>query len=171
MNVNQASGIMEILTAAFAQRPVSTATLMIYQRCIMDLDFEDAKAAVLDLVTEADWLPSIAAIRKAALALTDDTPTAAEAWDEVNRAFRNCGSWAVPEWSDRLVEKTVAGMGGWKVLCASENAMADRAHFLTAYRIEAERARFDRVRLPEARQLEAKARERLATGNVKRLEG
>ena len=171
MNVNQASGIMEILTAAFAQRPVSTETLMIYQRCIMDLDFEDAKAAVLDLVTEADWLPSIAAIRKAALALTDDTPNAAEAWDEVNRMFHNGGSWVVPEWSDSLIGKVVAGMGGWATLCASENSIADRAHFLTAYRIEETRKQAQRIRLPEARQLEAKARARLAAPQAKQLEG
>jgi len=171
MTADQARGIMEILTAAFAQKPVSTDTLMIYQRCIMDLDFGDAKAAVLDLVTEADWLPSIAAIRKATLALTDDTPTAAEAWDEVNRAFHLGGSWEIPTWTDPLIGKTVAGMGGWATLCASENGIADRAHFLKAYRIEATRKRAQRVRLPEARQLEARARARLVAPQAKQLEG
>lgn len=171
MKLEEAGNIIHMIKATWAHPPMSDDTAEIYIMCLRDLDYEDAKAAVLDLMSDSKWMPAISEIRKAALALTDDTSTAAEAWDEVNRAFRNCGSWAVPEWSDRLVEKTVAGMGGWPTLCASENAMADRAHFLTAYRIEAERARFDRVRLPEARQLEAKARARLATGNVKRLEG
>lgn len=170
MTPDESGNIIHMLKATWARKPMSDDTAEIYIMCLRDLNYEDAKAAVLDLISDSTWMPSIAEIRKAALALTDDTPTAAEAWDEVNRTFHSVGSWGVPTWSDPLIAKTVAGMGGWATLCMSENGIADRAHFLKAYRIEATRKRAQRVRLPEARQLEAKARARLVAPQVKQLE-
>ncbi len=169
MTPEESSNIIHMIKATWARPPMSDDTAEIYILCLRDLNFEDAKAAVLDLVSDSKWMPAISEIRKAALALTDDTPSAAEAWDEVNRMFHSVGSWGMPGWSDSLIAKTVAGMGGWNTLCMSENSMADRAHFLKAYRIEATRRRAERVRLPEARQLEEKARARIAA--AKQLEG
>jgi len=195
MNVDQARGIMEILTAAFAQRPVSTDTLMIYQRCIMDLDFESTKAAVLDLVTTEDWLPSIAAIRKAALSLAHQLPTAGEAWAEVldiarDGGFRRGESFkkiyvagqadaladgetdaSLNATAGRLLDRAVAAMGGWPSICMSENEMADRAHFMKIWESLAVKAQKETVRLPEARQLETRALMRLAAPQAKQLEG
>jgi len=171
MTSDESGNIIHMLKATWSHPPMSDDTAEIYILCLRDLDYEDAKAAVLDLITDSKWMPAISEIRKAALALTDDTPNAAEAWDEVNRMFHNGGSWVVPEWSDSLIGKVVAGMGGWATLCASENSIADRAHFLTAYRIEETRKQAQRIRLPEARQLEAKARARLAAPQAKQLEG
>jgi len=195
MNQQQAQGIMDILVSAFPQKPVSTETLMIYQRCIMDLDFESAKAAVLDLVTTEDWLPSIAAIRKASLSLTHQLPTAGEAWAEVldvarDGGFRRGESFKkiyVAGQADaladgeicadlnvtagRLLDRAVAAMGGWSSICMSENEMADRAHFMKIWEALAAKAQKETVRLPEARQLEAKALMRLAAPQAKQLEG
>ena len=170
MTPEESGDIIHMLKATWTRKPMRDDTAEIYIMCLRDLCYQDAKAAVLDLISNSKWMPTIAEIRQATLALTDDTPSAAEAWAEVNRMFHLGGSWVVPEWSDPIIAKTVDGMGGWQVLCASENGIADRAHFLKAYRIEATRKQSQRVRLPEARQLEAKARARIAGPQAKRLE-
>ena len=166
MTPEESGDIIHMLKATWTRKAMRDDTAEIYVMCLRDLDYQDAKAAVLDLIANSKWMPSIAEIRQATLALTDDMPSAADAWGEVNEAFHYPGVWGDPQWSDPIVGKVVAGMGGWKVLCVSENGMADRAHFLKAYRIEAERVRYDRVRLPEARQLEGKARARIATATT-----
>ncbi len=171
MTPEESGNIIHMIKATWARPPMSDDTAEIYILCLRDLDFGDAKAAVLDLVSDSKWMPAISEIRKAALALTDDTPTAADAWGEVNVHFRNWRITSAPQWSAPIIGQVVEGMGGWRVLCLSENGMADRAHFLKAYRIEATRRQARRVRLPEARQLEAKARARLASSQVKQLEG
>lgn len=172
MTSDESGQIIHMLKATWPRPPMSADTAEVYMLATRDLDFDTTKAAVLDLMTSSKWMPAISEIRAAALLLSTDTPTAGEAWAEVTGNFGSGGVYGrVPEWTDEIIGRAVEAMGGFKVLCFSENAMADRAHFLKVYDTLAQRRQYDRLRLPEARRLALEA-ERATTelrGSHKRI--
>ena len=102
---------------------------------LADLDPVVAKAAVIKVCRESDYFPSVARIVAAAEELdprNEKIPTAAEAWEEVERLIIQFGPYRAPQYSCDLVRRTVRAIG-WLQLCCSENPAADRAHFLKLY--------------------------------------
>ena len=102
---------------------------------LADLDPVVAKAAVIKVCRESDYFPSVARIVAAAEELdprNEKLPTAAEAWEEVERLIIQFGPYRAPQYSCDLVRRTVRAIG-WLQLCCSENPAADRAHFLKLY--------------------------------------
>ena len=102
---------------------------------LADLDPVVAKAAVIKVCRESDYFPSVARIVAAAEELdprNEKLPTAAEAWEEVERLIIQFGPYRAPQYSCDLVRRTVRAIG-WLQLCCSENPAADRAHFLRLY--------------------------------------
>jgi hypothetical protein len=102
---------------------------------LADLDPVVAKAAVIKVCRESDFFPSVARIVAAAAEMdprNEKLPTAAEAWEEVERLIINIGPYRAPEYSCDLVQRAVRAIG-WIQLCCSETPAADRAHFLKLY--------------------------------------
>lgn len=172
MTPDESGTIIHMIKAAWPRPEMGGDTAQVYVQAIRDLSFEMAKAAVLDLMASSKWMPAISEIRRAALAIFSDTPTAGEAWAEVTQSF-GCGGvyGRVPEWSDEIVGRAVEAMGGFRLLCFSDNLMADRAHFLRIYDTLVQRREYDQLRLPEARQLALEARNEQARlrPSVKRI--
>lgn len=125
------------------------ATAGAYQAALSDLDSSQAAAAVRRLSATSERLPSIAAIRRAALEQAEGAARAGgEAWGDVVAAIRRYGSYRTPgkdfEFRDSLVARAVAALN-WSELCASENAVADRARFIELYGDLSDRRRVEGV--------------------------
>ena len=102
---------------------------------LADLDPVVAKAAVIKVCRESDYFPSVARIVAAAEELdprNEKLPTAAEAWEEVEKQICSAGIYKPPVFSSELVRRAARSIG-WLQLCSSENPAADRAHFLRLY--------------------------------------
>ena len=75
-------------------------------------------------------------------------PDAMEAWGTVLAEIRRTGYYGQPQFEDSLTAAVVRQMG-WKDLCISDDATADRARFVDAYQRQEQRARSQDV-LPES---------------------
>ena len=135
-----------VLAILFAAYPVETrnvtreeaeATARAYRRGLDDLDENVAMHAIDRLIKTAERLPTIAALRKAALEIQHGRKRpGGEAWGDVLKAMRSYGHIREPgihfQFEDPLVARAVAAFG-WQDLCGSENAIADRARFIELY--------------------------------------
>jgi hypothetical protein len=112
---------------------VGQATVEAYEKHLLDLDFEPARAAIGRLAESCKFLPSIAEVRAAARDLRmGKQRTGMEAWGDVTYAIRAVGSYRTPTFIDPVVSRVVACMG-WQELCLGENESALRARFIEAY--------------------------------------
>ena len=86
---------------------------------LADLDPVVAKAAVIKVCRESDFFPSVARIVAAAEELdprNEKLPTAAEAWEEVERLIIQFGPYRAPQYSCDTVRRAVRAIG-WLQLC------------------------------------------------------
>jgi FtsZ-binding cell division protein ZapB len=112
-------------------RPIVEAWAMM----LADLDAVVAKAAVIKVCRDSQFFPSVAQIVAAAQELdprNEQLPTAAEAWEEVNKLIQSVGPYRAPKYSCETVKRAAQSIG-WLQLCMSENPETDRAHFLRLY--------------------------------------
>lgn len=105
----------------------------IWAAMLGDIPYERVILALQAHISESPYPPKISDIRK--WALSPPMPDLTAAWGYVARAIRDYGYnnpdkalASMPE-DVRFVVKQL----GWTDLCLSENAMADRAHFLKIY--------------------------------------
>ncbi|MES1975861.1 MAG: hypothetical protein V4472_25665 [Pseudomonadota bacterium] len=151
-------------------------------RLLLDLPSSAVLAAVESYATDGErFAPGPGELRRRAIELgaPNRVPDADEAWSEVCEAITKHGwtvgmaDWSAPPdengqqptktvaWSHPAIESTVEALG-WHYLCTSEDAMADRAHFMRFY--GAARQRIERERtMPESVRA-------LTTGVVRQLE-
>ena len=111
----------------------------LYTQALSDIDDDMLKAASLRHITESQWFPKVSELRRAATRLS--LPAARdpmEAWGDVLKAIRVVGYYGAPIFDDPLTDAVVRQMG-WRDLCMSEDATADRARFLDAYSRQAQR--------------------------------
>lgn len=166
--------VIGMLSAAFPNFKPSEMTPEVYYQTLQDIPADELKAAVLHCVSEAGraFAPSIGEIRGAVLDLRKiaaNVPTSYQAWQEVQKAFIECGMNNPPEWTHPLIAQTVKTFG-WRNLCMSENATADRMRFIQAYEQLAERAEKNETMLPQVRGYIETRREQLSAGSeVKKL--
>jgi len=148
-----------IIMAALPSAKVRGDTSEIYYQLLKDLPADLLRVSVLEVLSTWGWsyLPPPAAIRKAALGLQEQSLgllTGGEAWSAVARTIREFG-WYREEQAEKslgpLVWDCVQALGGWSVLCQSENQVADRAHFLKIYDQHVDRERKHLSQLPEVR--------------------
>ena len=102
---------------------------------LSDLDAVVAKAAIIKVCRDSKFFPSVAQIVAAANEMdprNEKLPTAAEAWEEVERLIQSMGAYRAPSYSCDTVKRAVRAIG-WLQLCLGENPEADRAHFLRLY--------------------------------------
>lgn len=136
-----------------------------WHQVLHDIPFELLEAAAKNYISVSGsaFAPSDSELRKEALALATNTPSAEEAWGEVRRAMGRYGHMTQPDripWSSPLVLRAVRIMD-WLSLCMSENEVADRAHFMRIYGTLHEREKRNALMLPEVREVAA----RLQSGN------
>lgn len=143
MTADQMQGLFKIILAGWTSQRQRIAAgdigemAKIYAAGLMDLDFEAAKSAVIRIVHTAKFLPTVAEIREAA-GIREYGPrrSGGEAWGSVIRAIRERGRHKTPgvdfAFNDPITARIVKAFG-WFDLCASDNAVADRARFIDAY--------------------------------------
>ncbi len=127
-----------MLAGAYPRPEMSEATVRIYVRCLVPLDFGMVSAAIERLLLTSRFLPTIAEIREAVTANSAPTwPTPGDAWARVMHLVRKVGIYGTLPTAtpfDRMIKRCIEGIGGWPYLCdETENLMADRAHFLKVY--------------------------------------
>lgn len=155
MKPTEAAEVVKLLLASFpTQRQRMTPSdsaemLRAYAAALADLDAKIARAAVSALVLTEQWIPTIATIRAKAAELTQGRSRGGgEAWGDVTEAMRRYGSHRAPgvdfQFQDPLVALCVKRLG-WRDLCASDNTIADRAHFMKMYDAVAADAARDRA--------------------------
>jgi hypothetical protein len=145
MQRSEAAKLVATLSAAYRDAPISEETSQVYERMLLDLDFEAGKAAVQRLICMSKWLPTVAEIRAAAADI-DRGPVrrGGEAFGDVLAEIRRTGSYGAPSFADPLVAECVSLMG-WRTLCLGDNEAADRARFIELYDGLAARGRADVV--------------------------
>ena len=140
-----------------------TAALQLYARLLVDIDPDLLRAAVLQHIATSKWFPKVSELREAALALvTHAELSPEEAWGEVRQTIQRVGSYGIfdratmayrlPTFSHPLIDRAVEIMG-WRNLCASDNEVADRAHFFKIYSQLVGRRNRDEMMLPEIKQV------------------
>lgn len=170
MNKLQAKLLLAELVAYWPRTDLPTKTLGLYRDHLMEFDLEPAARAIAALGSTSTFFPFVAELRAAIVreADPDPLPDADQAWAEVVWNAKD-GIYGTPVWSHPALRDVVQAMGGIRELAASENLMADRAHFLRLYetcKARAERAK--QLPAPEhtARLLEAlKERPAIEGGN------
>lgn len=128
-----------------------------YCMMLADIPYEILEAAVKQCVSQSEFFPSIAALRKAAAEIqigAKDYPPAAEAWGQFVKLAQYYGHDHKPLTFDNpILEKAINALG-WYDLCISENQVADRARFIEVYNQYLERDLREAVTLPEVRAVE-----------------
>jgi len=130
-----------------------------YTAILGDLDADRLAQAAYHLASTNTGFPTASELRRAYFNLEEraaGVPTADEAWAEVRGLFRRGYSqYRAPTsetFSHPRVEKALRGIGGWRMLCSSENDAADRARFVQAYETHTKRDQEMSRMLPTVRQ-------------------
>ena len=151
--------ILKMLAAAYPKFELTKERIRIFEVCLGDISSEALEAAALKHVTECKWPPTVAELRDAAFDVATGSRhrlSGEEAWGEVRRQMSATGFYGAPKFTDDAIEGAVEAVGGWKYLCLSEQAVADRARFIAAYDTISKRERDDVRLLPAISQLEQK---------------
>jgi hypothetical protein len=141
--------VLKILGDIFPSFPLSSSAIEVYVRLLEDIPGLVLEQAALDHISRSTFFPSIAELRPAAFSIIqaiDPIPSEYEAWSEVQAEISRVGQGDRPQFKNSLVAKAVEQLG-WRYLCLSENQVADRAHFIQAYQLLAERKRHSIRRL------------------------
>jgi len=149
--------MIAILSAAYPAWQVNQYTIEVYYQDLKDLPADLLFAASAKARTNSTrnmaFAPSTGEIRQAAaeiLRSVRGVPSSYQAWQEVVRAMVDVGSYGTPAWSHPLIGQAVAALG-WRNLCMSENAIADRARFIQAFEQLADRAEVEMMEPPQVR--------------------
>ncbi len=113
---------------------------------LKDIPITDLKYAVIKLISESEYPPTIATIRRQAVSVSNPNIraiSATEAWEEVETAIMRYGTYREQEALDSLspLARAVTVRFGYKYLCLEplNNRMATRAQFIKAYEAQAEK--------------------------------
>ena len=157
MNELEFGKALAVLEDAYPRYTLEPRVVRTYYAILGDLDSDLLKAATLQIASEArPFFPAPGEIRQCAFDLVDrqaGIPTAWDAWAEVSKRFGTHGHARLPEFSHPLIKSAVDGVGGWRELCMSTNAVADRARFAQAYETLAKRGRAQARMLPEVHEV------------------
>lgn len=105
----------------------------IYADMLQDLDYLVVKAAAESLMASSEFMPTIAAIRSAALAISEGAQRpGGDAWGDVLDAVSQFGIYRQPAFLDSVTARCVKQLG-WEEICNSLNQAADRARFIELY--------------------------------------
>ena len=154
---------MIVLGAAYPRFAVPPETARLYADFLADLPDCLLMAAVQHHVATSKWFPKVKELRQAAvdlLAQAQDVRSSEEAWVQVQRAIQRWGwygepvpggGWQVPAMLSGTEKTAIEGLGGWRMICQSDNAPADRAHFLKIHGALVRREQEQTMMLPAVR--------------------
>ena len=136
MTKEQMSKLLAVLAAAYPRFEPDEFTLAIWYEMLGDLEYSVTSLAVKQCLLQSTFPPSISEIRKAAVKIMYPAKrTAAEAWEEVNRALDKFGYYRQQEAMDSLspLPARVVRMIGFGKMCLSENLGVERGQFCRMY--------------------------------------
>lgn len=154
----QIRGLLGLIAGNYRQFEVNPPLIHLWASMLADVEPEAGLKAVYAHIKASKWPPSIAEILEAVRQVTGeaDNNGSGDAWGTCLAAIRRFGSYRgeeALEWMPERVAATVRRMG-WKELCASDNAEADRAHFMRIYEQVAKREETERIYAIEDREVE-----------------
>lgn len=163
MDQNQKKELLSMWSLLLAEYPESGKTdskevlqmrFALFAQLAEELQWDVFKASIMQHIHSSKWFPKVSEIREIAMKLMQGSEeTAGESWGRLVELIRRHGWNDPPKLKDARMKKCVDAMGGWQYLCRSENAMADRAHYLKIFDTIAARDRDERMLLPEARKV------------------
>lgn len=143
MKQNEAARLVSVLLAAYPSQCAKldekqqAQMVTVFADLLDELSYELCNAALRVLMQTAKFMPSVAEVRAAALELKHGAVAAGgEAWGSVVKAMQREGANKTPGvdfvFRDPVTARCVNAFG-WRELCLSENAAADRARFIELY--------------------------------------
>ncbi len=174
--------ILAMLSIAYPGYEIAAQTPEVYAALLADVPDDVLVAAAQKHATTSKWFPKIAELREAAQdiqARATGMLTAEESWLEVQAALRDYGwygetipveeggGWRAPSVLDELSRRAIEGLGGWRMMCQSNNPVADRAHYLKIYAGLLRRHQEDAAMLPQVREVVEKLAERKAPAQLR----
>jgi len=141
MRLTEALELVRQLMTCYPATPMGQENIQAYASHLADLDAEVAAVAIRRCIASCRFLPSIAEIREQAAACLDDAPDAEQAWGIVCAEVRRVGYNGRPAFPHARILDAVQAIGGWYDICSSDNAAADRSHFVKAYAAATKRSR------------------------------
>ena len=136
--------------SAYPNASMADGAWAIYARALSSLSIEEINAAMLKLLRNSKFFPSVAEIFEAAksvreYAQQDALPTAAEAWAEAIDLVRKYGIYKEWEYSCPEVEHVIECFGRYELGMIEENAVnTARSQFMRMYNEIGNRAKEDR---------------------------
>lgn len=116
----------------------------IWYKSLADLDYQICQMALLEIISQSVYPPSIAELRQKCAEFTSaPIKPAGDAWQDVRKMVRRYGYYqeeAALAAMDELTRQAVQGVG-FRDICLSTNIATERAHFLRLYDALAERKR------------------------------
>lgn len=171
LNVDDLKLLMGELTAAYPNAKVSAATVGVYAKSLCDLSLKALQFAVSRHISESEFFPSVAELRRAAADFNEGSiPPALEAWGEVCTALasevsRNMG--VRPKLTNPIAQKIADAMG-WRRLYHYQGFL--EKEFIRAYEEAADRHEERRTLPPQLRaELEQREALRLTDGVDRKL--
>lgn len=128
---------MGVWSAQWPNFPLTEATIAAYCDLLKDIDGNLLEVAARECSATCKFFPTVAEIREKCNRLAElegSDPTAEEAWELVNKAIREVGSYSDPNFSSPLIHRAVGAVGGWYHLCVEvENFEVVRSQFIRIY--------------------------------------
>lgn len=151
-----------LLVAAFPYAQVPKATVRVYERALANVPLGILEAVVAQCINDCKFFPTVAEIQeRISLLKSPERLAGPEAWEVVVTALKSGQFYFTdPVFDDPLIQ-TCVGALDWQTLRASENPMADRAHFLKMYESVLAREKQNQKLLPSSLELRRQLTERV----------
>lgn len=117
---------LAVMRAAFPLQDFPASSVQVYMRALADLPAEEVALAVENLIGRAEWMPSIAAIRREVAEVRLGLPNETAAWQMIQTPVGRMG--APPP-----VQAALAAVGGPWAVRSTESPERLRAQFRRAY--------------------------------------
>lgn len=147
--------IIHMLGYAYPNARIAEDTLKVYLSLLNDLPADQLRTAACEHIARSNFFPSVAELREGVFRLrahNSPIPDAHTAWAEVQAEIQRVGGRGKPAFSHKLIADLVV-VFGWRSLCLSENAVADRSQFVQAYQARLAREVVLSRMLPQTREL------------------
>lgn len=133
MTLTEATELVAILQISWPNHPWHEKADVAYHMGLSDLDYADVMAVIPELIRNQKFAPVSVEIRRLVLAdRLESIPTAAEAWEEVSKQIRECGTRREYFFTHPLIDRIVKALG-WYLLVNSERPHQDRKDFIAMY--------------------------------------